>query len=256
MPCSEFRNKWMVRMSLKAVRDKFIELSGRFDLVNEDGTDSGGNWFINKAQRFLDRHHYNQKSEARVFRKIESGDYGIIFTDCRSITSVWIADEESRIELEKRTDQWFRENYTVKPFTSIDTGTPVCYTQGLFRIHPSMEALAGEDMAIIMGYLDIPMTEQFLYNGIIFAPPANNDFMIEVIGHFYSPKLVNDNDESFWTTNHEEVLIKATLYQLEGFYRNSEGLKDATAFVTSDLMELDKDTVEQEMAGVNSEMGD
>lgn len=42
-------------MDLSEVRAKFIQLSGRDDLVNADTTDNGANYFINAGQKFLDR---------------------------------------------------------------------------------------------------------------------------------------------------------------------------------------------------------
>lgn len=42
-------------MDLEDIRDKFIELSGRDDLANDDGTDNGADYFINAGQKFLDK---------------------------------------------------------------------------------------------------------------------------------------------------------------------------------------------------------
>ena len=241
-------------MTHKEVRDKFIELSGRYDLVNEDGTDNGADFFIHKGQRILDRHHYHQKGTARVFKKVAAGDHGVVFEDCRAVTEVWVANDEGRVRMEKKTHNWLRENYTSTYYSGLDQGCPYYYAVGLFRIHPSLEVMPMGDMAIIMGYLDAPMTGGYKYNGIIFLPPSDGEYMIEVIGYFYSPQLTGDTDENFWTSTHPEILIKSALYQLEGFYRNTEGLKDASLFLLSDMAELDKDQVEEEMADIDQEM--
>ena len=42
-------------MNLGTIRAKFIELSGRDDLVNADDTDNGANYFITAGQRFLEK---------------------------------------------------------------------------------------------------------------------------------------------------------------------------------------------------------
>lgn len=42
-------------MNLGTIRAKFITLSGREDLVNNDDSDNGANYFINAAQKFLER---------------------------------------------------------------------------------------------------------------------------------------------------------------------------------------------------------
>jgi hypothetical protein len=54
---------------------------------------------------------------------------------------------------------------------------------------------------------------------------------------------------SFWTEVHPSTLIKAALYELEGFYRNTEGQKDYLATLRSDVTGLDNDAVEQELVG-------
>ena len=42
-------------MNLGTIRAKFITLSGRDDLVNNDDSDNGANYFINAAQKYLDK---------------------------------------------------------------------------------------------------------------------------------------------------------------------------------------------------------
>jgi len=241
-------------MNYGEVRAKFVELTGRDDLVNEDGTDNGADFFIHKGQRHLDRVYYSQKSQARVFKKVESGDYGILFNDCRSVLQVWIANTTGRIELTKKTNDWFRSEYTSVQYQDLDVGLPRYYMLGMFRTQPDMESMSAEDLDAIMGYLDVPMSEGFVWNGILFMPPADGDYMVEVLGYFYSPQLTSNTAENFWTANHPETLIKAALYEMEGFYRNTEGLKDASGFLMGDTVELDKDVVEEEMAGFDMEM--
>ena len=42
-------------MDLLQARKTFRDLSGRHDLVNEDGSDAGIDFYINEGRKFLDR---------------------------------------------------------------------------------------------------------------------------------------------------------------------------------------------------------
>jgi len=42
-------------MNLKEIRQEFAEKSGQLDLVNEDGSDNGANFYLNAGQQYLDK---------------------------------------------------------------------------------------------------------------------------------------------------------------------------------------------------------
>jgi hypothetical protein len=52
---------------------------------------------------------------------------------------------------------------------------------------------------------------------------------------------VNNADENFWSYNHEDILIAASLREIEYFYRNSEGYKDFDLGVMKKLHGIDID---------------
>jgi len=53
-------------VDLSEVRAKFIELSGRDDLVNANDSDNGANYFINAGQKFLDRRFGHEETSLEM----------------------------------------------------------------------------------------------------------------------------------------------------------------------------------------------
>ena len=98
-------------MNLLQLRTKFRSLSGRFDLVNEDFTDNGADFFINEGRKYLDSLYETQKSWASCFRFLEIGKFSVSFPYCRAIKEVWAATTEARWQLEKTSLQDLTAGY-------------------------------------------------------------------------------------------------------------------------------------------------
>ena len=88
-------------------------------------------------------------------------------------------------------------------------------------------------------------------DGIIVLPPPDVAIVVEVWGKFYSPKLVEDGDTSYWSEVTEDTLIMAALYRLELFYRNTAGARDWLDGINLDLADIDKDTVHEDNSNVD-----
>ncbi|RLI52540.1 MAG: hypothetical protein DRP09_17690, partial [Candidatus Thorarchaeota archaeon] len=86
------------------------------------------------------------------------------------------------------------------------------------------------------------------YNGIIFWPPADKEYVIETWGLFYSPELEDDDHESYWSVTNPLVLIMAALREIEVFNRNTEGVKDWELAIRSEVSGIGKDLVEEDIA--------
>lgn len=67
--------------------------------------------------------------------------------------------------------------------------------------------------------------------------------------------LEDDKDENFWSREHPDVLIHAALYRLEIGYRNSSGARDWLSSIGIDLVEIDKEYVEEQAANVTEMEG-
>jgi len=91
--------------------------------------------------------------------------------------------------------------------------------------------------------------------GLIFGPPADTYYTLTVFGIFRFDLLENDDDTNYWTDEWSILLLYASLYMLESFYRNTAGMRDwlnAIRLIT-DGMEMDK--VEEESHNINQMRG-
>jgi len=61
-------------MNLLQIRQKLRIESGRFDLVNSDGSDSGADFFINEGSRYLDRLETIGKSVGYNYSNLPIGE--------------------------------------------------------------------------------------------------------------------------------------------------------------------------------------
>ena len=102
-------------MTLLDIRTKFVEASGRYDLVVDvdNYVDNGANFFIQAGQRYLDCILPNPNSE-KVFRKdIAAGDYDLFIKHLRYVEMVEIYNADGRKgELAMWTLARLRSQYT------------------------------------------------------------------------------------------------------------------------------------------------
>ena len=237
-------------MNLLQIRRKFVEISGRYDLIVDttDWADNGADFFINAGQRFLDRLEDLPKMLGRVFRMASNGDYGITFQECRSIKEVWVADTTDRWELEKVSMRKFRRDCFNEPISSIQTGEPYVYTPAMLRIVP--DRITADNLELIVGYADVMLGDNATYRGIVWMPPADGDYQVEVVGHFYSPELESDLHTSFWSEVHPMALIQGAMAMLEMSYRNTQGFNDAVRAINALVTSVGFDAVEEEISSV------
>jgi hypothetical protein len=70
-----------------------------------------------------------------------------------------------------------------------------------------------------------------------------------------SPKLSEFVLNNWWSRDYPELLVRATLYQLELDYRNTEGAKDWLTSIDTDLRQIDYNIVEEQYEGINQMEG-
>jgi len=241
-------------MNLLEVRTQARALSGRFDLINEDGSDNGFDFHLNQGMKWLDRKVFHQKSAGRVFRLIEADGYFVSFPYCRSIKEVWVATTTTRTQLEKMTIQDFRVAYP-EPWGAVGTGTPLYYTPAYLRSVPETNAETVGGMDAIVGYTDIMVGDNYEYNGVLLAPKADQQLHVEVWGYFYTEPLLAETDQNYWSVQHPDILIMGALRQVEVFYRNTQGRLDWENAINEMLFDVDKDMVEEGISEVDQMEG-
>jgi hypothetical protein len=246
-------------MNLLAIRTKFVDLSGRYDLVNDttDYVDNGADFFISSGQRFLDNHQLHPKSILRYQKDIAVGTYTIEFKDALAIKEVWFTTDDSRKILEQKPLGWIKEEYGY-PFSATNNGDTTYYSINIIGLMGDQDALTSSDYNTIFTreHQDIHFitsssgTSHQYYRGILIMPPNEKAGTITVIGQFKAKDLSDSTDENFWSVNYPDLLIQAANYSLESFYRNTEGANDWRAIIEETLKGIDYNMVEEDITGV------
>lgn len=246
-------------MSLLNVRDEFITKSGRYDLGTvSDGTvvgvDDGANWYIQAGQKWLDRRFNNDQHIAKRVGTLAIGEYLKIFRQARIIMNVWLIDQTTgdTNPMDRRTYAEIRDFFG-KRLSVLDAGTPGYWAPAYVKMDPGTVI---DDLQVPIDTLDEFVIDSSLEsNGIVFAPPSDTAYYIDILGKWYSNPLEADGDVSMWTEGFEHVLVWAAQRQLEVSHRNTEGVRDWTAAIDDQLSDIDKDEVAFDTEEINQMEG-
>lgn len=251
-------------MEYKDIREKFAQLSGRYDLINPDTLeDAGADLFLNEGQKFLDNLITLPQSRASYPAVIEAGGFYVRVQRLRAVLKVWAtASDGSRTELVKKDISTLREWYG-EEYSLITRSAPAYYAPVSFRPYPDTVLTATLAAADAKDYADlITDNTHYAYNGIILLPPADARYTIRIEGLFYSPELsatlsgaVWTQTKSYWTEVHPMTLIDAAIYRLSSFYGDEGVMKLKRSAVTDMLAGMDANVVEEESAGVDQMEG-
>jgi hypothetical protein len=236
-------------MNLLQMRTLFRQLSGRHDLVNADFTDNGADFFINEGRKFLDRLDETQKSWGSAFKLLDIGHYSVSFPYCRAIKEAWVASTSARWQLAKMSLQDMIESYLTGLPSSRTVGTPEYYSPCITRYIP--ENATVEDIESFIGFVEIPDGNAQEYNTIMVNVPTSEKLTVIINGLFYSSELVEDTDENYWSAVHPMLLYMAAMRQIEITNRNTQGVNDWVASITTDMRQLGFDLVEELIAEVS-----
>jgi hypothetical protein len=206
------------------VKLRFREVTGRYDLIAADGTDTGGGHYINMGLKWLEQHVDRVVMEVEVGAVIDPGYINRLefpLSIVRSVAMLRSADivEPTYTELERITIQ---EMMALQAVTSV-VGTPLYWS-----ISPAY-----------------PATLDISYITINPAPDVTYDFVAR--GKTTIPPLEVDGTTNYWTLFHDELLVWTSCYCLEVAYRNSEGAKDWFNSIEQYVYDLQKEKVDGEM---------
>ena len=233
-------------MNFLQLRQKFRDLSGRFDLVDSVGVDLGAGFFINEGRKFLDRMDETQKSWGTCFKFMEIGFWSVQFPYCRAIKEVWAASSSARWQLEKKRTQDLIEGYLTGLPSSRTNGVPEYYAPCITRTIP--ENVTVNSLESFLGWVDIPSGNASEFNAVLVNVPTSEKLTIIINGLFYSAELVNDTDENYWSAVHPMLLYMAAMRQVEINNRNTQGVNDWTSAIGTDMKQLGMDLVEELIA--------
>ena len=75
--CPDHSNiEWTIEMNLIQIREKFRDLSGRYDLVDDDATGTA-DFLINSGSKFLDRLAEVQKTTATYYKLLDPHGWNV-----------------------------------------------------------------------------------------------------------------------------------------------------------------------------------
>jgi len=228
-------------MTLLSTRTQFVKLSGRYDLVADtvSWANNGADFFIKAGQKWLDRRGDIYKAKGRAYQSITSGTWYAILQNCRSIEEVWISNSDrEKWQLTKYDLSDIRETYNEDP-ALIDNGDPLYYAPVSVRVMPEVSSQLTIDEFGATTYTSA--SDHYGYNGLIFMPPADGTYTLEIHGLFEQSQLSNDSDTNFWTEQHEFVLVLAALRALEISYRNTAGVNDWEEAINRELFDISLD---------------
>jgi len=238
-------------MNLLAFRKMFVELSGRFDLVNDDYSDSGLQVFIDEGSKFLDRLDETQKSWGTRFADLALAGSFVTFPYCRAIKEVWAASaSKGRWQLEKHDLQDLMEGYLKTLPAEMDTGVPLYYSPAVTRSVPAKDTIASFES--LMGYVEVADGN---YNAILINVPTSEAITVIITGLFYTPLMSEDSDANYWTEVHPLLLYMSTMRQIEVINRSTQGVTDWTTSIALEMKQLGMDLVEEIIAEVDQMEG-
>lgn len=227
------------------IRNEFKRLSGRYDLEDNTVDTDMIDFFMNSAQRYLDRKLAAGKMEARFPIVLAPGDFIVRTEQIRSIKEVWATNSVgNRWELKRMTMNEFRW-YFGKEYSLLTPGLPSKYAIGKFRpvpdnLIPSANMQDVEDVIV--------SNENYKYNGVIISPPTSEEITLTIWGLFYSPALSYSKlSKSYWTENHSDMLIQAAMMKVSSFYGDPTRAEEHKKSLIEDLIGLDFDLVDENL---------
>lgn len=232
-------------MNLLDIKGHFRNLSGRYDLVDDDVSGTV-NLFINEGCRYLDRITENQKTWGSHFVSLLANTFNVSFPFCRAVKEIWLSSTTERWQLEKKDLQDLILAYlSSQPVSS----SPLYYSPVITRKIPENADLSA--FSTFMAYLDTQINLGHGLNGIVLLPPSSINLLVEVRGFFYSRELVDDNDENYWTAIHPLTLLKSSLRELEVFNQNQSKVEAWDKALSVEIDNINKDLVEEIISEVD-----
>jgi len=227
--------------TLATVRDAVIRSSGRYDLGEIGGADAGANLFINMAQKFLDRTQVTPESIRRYQIDYEAGVGNFDVEDLMAIQTVHISTELGRSKLyPKRYESLFYD------YAESDLGGTALYyalaTSGLAPSQQDLNAITSLDV-FTREARDIRFGNSYQTRTLIIRPVPTAPGTLVLVGRFFSPMLVDDEDRSYWTEGGEQALVFASCYMVETSMRNSTAAQDWKTLMLTELNGIDNQMV-------------
>jgi hypothetical protein len=238
-------------MNLLEIRTRAAEVSGRYDLVDPTTyANTGMDSYIRAGQIYLDTNYFGTRANGVHVETIDANTAILKIPYIRSVRTVYIMDEESKLELTKKSLDWLKEKYpaTANVRTS---GTPLYYARTPSRFSIASDQLACNSLQLKVFDAELMMDPEYKYSYFKLFPPPDTEATIEVHGNFYTTPMTSDLHTCFWAQEFSELMIWATLRSVEVTHRNTQGVNDWDRVILNQLQEIDFDDLTEEIEGLN-----
>jgi len=215
-------------MTLKDFRKMFVEVTGRFDLVqdSESFQDAGADFFIKAGHRFLNSRFQVRATEVRVPLLLKKDTHTYPVAELLSVTGLQVNTPESGWVTLEQVD-----------------------LEEILELGTSEESSKVPRLFSVINLLDNPIAEQPISAlkklGVRVFPTPEEDLTAQITGRWANVPQ-EDTDTSFWTLNYPELAISAAQYQIEVFHRNTQGANDHLIAIDRLGTELEHDLIESE----------
>ena len=258
-----------ISMDLVDLRTQFVSLSGRNDLTNvmPSGADftKRADFFINNAVDWLDENVEIDRQTVHYSFDITAGTARMLVPDPMVIFNVYsIRSNTESHRLEERDYAWVRRIYP-GVLSSASRGNPSTWTYALTDLAPNQIALTTGNFTgdytfefgdtLFAGESTPGSVGRYRTRSFLILPPADQTYTIAFQGKFYSKFLLADADVNYWSERRPQLLLKASLMVLEGFYRNTEGYNDWMLQVEHELVGVRKVQTDKESHDVSQMEG-
>lgn len=241
-------------MALIHVRKRFLEATGRYDLVDSTSlANLGADDFINEGMRWLDYTFNIRQNFKHTFTSHPAGEWYASGHACRAIYAVYMSTT---------TQKWRLTQWDLEELISYFGGA---YPGGMSRGLPQMyalhtryapESVVGSTIVDWWGttLITSPVSE-YKSNGIMWLPPLSETITLEIHGLYPNTKLTSDQQVNWWTEENPETLMLAACRALESRYRNTQGVRDYEDSIRSNMRGLEMDFIDNESAEVKQMTG-
>ncbi len=252
-------------MAYLAIKQRFIKLTGRHDLVVDttnyvSATIYGVDEVIQAGQRILDSMTSRRKEFSWERKDIAAGDIKLDISNTTSVKEVWLVNAAGKTPLEKDSLGKIRETYG-KPKADLTQGKPEFWTLAVNNLSPNQESLTavGGSSPFTAQFTfdsdDLIFGDHFAQNTVLFFPASDAVYTLSVLARFFEKTLVVNTDINYWTEIYPDILIKAGMLVLEGDYRNTEGERNQLATIQSRLRGLENDLIDEQISGRTQQAG-
>jgi len=228
-------------MHLTELQTRLTSVSGRLDLDTPTLTD-----YINNGIKLLDELSGSINIPKWHFTKLNAGDRTVILpAHARNILDIWIHTDTDATQL------------TLTTLTAIRNAAVLAGCPAEYALIP---VLVSDNTTIAMSEYyanlgEFTVDSSFTPNGLRLWPTPDREYILEVLGNFYSPALSVTQTDNYWAAQQPDLVISAAMYKIDVDCRNTMGAREALATISLELNELANDRIELELSNQNLILG-